>query len=51
MNTVATIQAIINTLNRVTVSGAENMNRLLGSIQTLSNLQTALAEQEAKAKK
>ena len=33
-----TIKAVINTLNGVTVSGRENMNRLLGSIVALEQI-------------
>ena len=43
-----TIKAVINTLNGVTVSGRENMNRLLGSIVALEKM---LASIEAKTAK
>lgn len=38
MDTVTTIQAVINTLNIIPVSGAENLDRMLGCIQTLEKL-------------
>lgn len=37
-----TIKAVINTLNGVTVSGRENMNRLLGSIVALEKVLASL---------
>jgi len=33
-----TIQAVINTLNLITVSGKQNMDRLLGSIVALEGV-------------
>lgn len=48
MNATTTIQAIIDALNRVTVSGHENMNLLLGSMQTLLKLKRELEGQEAR---
>ena len=42
------IKAVINTLNGVTVSGRENMNRLLGSIVALEKLLASLEKPEAK---
>ncbi|MBO7669892.1 MAG: hypothetical protein J6S60_04815 [Oscillospiraceae bacterium] len=42
-----TIRVMINTLNRIQVSGEENMNMLLGCIQLMKNeLNQAEAEQE-----
>ena len=41
------IQAVINTLNIIPVSGEENLSRLLGSIQTL---RVVKAEMEKGAK-
>lgn len=32
------LHSVINTLNKVTVSGEENLDRLLGSIQTLHSI-------------
>ena len=37
-NVAIRIQAVINTLNTVSVRGAEDMNRMLGCIQTLNGL-------------
>ena len=37
-----TLKAVINTLNGVTVSGRENMDRLLGSILALEKCAAAL---------
>lgn len=48
MNTLETLQAVINTLNQVSVSGYENLNRLLGSIQTLDKLKNELKTQDEK---
>ena len=42
MSMVDLIQAVINTLNQVTVSGADNLNKLLSSIQALTNIKSAL---------
>lgn len=42
------LKAVINTLNGVTVSGRENMNRLLGSIVALEKLLASLEKPEAK---
>lgn len=33
-----TIRAVIRTLNTITVSGADNMNKILGCIQALQEL-------------
>lgn len=38
MDTATTIQAIINTLNTIPVSGAENLDRMLGCIRTLEKM-------------
>lgn len=40
---------ILNTLNRVSVSGRENLTRLLGCIQALERLQSPDAPEEADA--
>lgn len=48
MDKVATIQAVINTLNIITVSGEQNLNRLLGSIQVLTQLKADIEKQEAR---
>ena len=40
-----TIRALINTLNKIQVSGEENMNMMLGSIQLL---RTELRKEEEK---
>lgn len=45
MNAVESIQAVINTLNVVSVSGVENMNRMLGSIQTLARVKEELGKE------
>ena len=37
-NLAVSIQAVINTLNIISVSGEQNLNHLLGSIQTLRNV-------------
>lgn len=42
MNTVEKVQAVINTLNKVTVSGYNNMSHLLGCIQTLDQVKKEL---------
>ena len=42
MNITESIQAVINTLNAVSVSGVENMNRMLGSIHTLAEVKAEL---------
>ena len=44
MNTIESIQAVINTLNFISVRGVEDMNRMLGSIQTLANVKAELAK-------
>ena len=41
-NLVVQIQAVINTLNTIPVSGEENMKRMLGSIQMLHNTKSEL---------
>jgi len=38
MNIATTLQAVINTLNRIPVSGAENLDGMLGCIQVLEQL-------------
>lgn len=38
MNIATTLQAVINTLNRIPVSGAENLDGMLGCIQVLEKL-------------
>lgn len=38
------IQNIIDTLNQVNVTGYDNMNRLMGSMQHLAKLRDKLAE-------
>ena len=48
MTPIETVQAVINTLNQVSVSGYENLNRLLGSIQTLDKLKIELKTQNEK---
>lgn len=48
MGAANTIQNVINTLNRVSVCGADNLNWMLGSIQTLERVKNELTEQEAK---
>ena len=48
MDRVATIQAVLNTLNIITVSGEPNLNRLLGSIQVLTQLKADIEKQEAR---
>lgn len=40
------IKAVINTLEHVEVHGSENMNRLLGCIQTLGNLEQEMTRHE-----
>lgn len=44
-----TIKAVINTLNSVTVSGRDNMDRLLGSIIALEKVLARLEEQKSTA--
>ena len=41
-----TLIAVIRTLNAVTVSGADNMNRLLGCIQALESLLKELEDKD-----
>ena len=43
-----TLIAIIRTLNSISVSGAENMNRLLGCIQALEGIVAELSKPEEK---
>lgn len=43
------LKAVINTLNGVTVSGRENMDRLLGSIVALERCVAQLGAQNAAA--
>lgn len=38
------IQNIIDTLNQVTITGYDNMNRMMGSMQHLAKLRDKLAE-------
>ena len=45
------IDAIINTLNTITVSGRENLNSLLGSIQGLEKLGAILRAEDEKNQK
>lgn len=40
------IALVVNTLNQVEVHGAENMNKLLGSIQELERIFQDLPEEE-----
>lgn len=40
------ISAVINTLNSVTVSGAANLNAILGSIQALQKLEKVLSDED-----
>ena len=49
MNAIRKIQAVVNTLEQVTVCGSGNLNKLLGCIQTLQQVTTELqkpAEEE-----
>ena len=48
MQTCERIQAVINTLNQITVSGYDNMNKLLGSMQTLTQIKNELSEGDDK---
>lgn len=41
-----TLRAVINTLNKVSVTGRENMDRLLGSIIALEKALAALEEEK-----
>ena len=41
-NLAVSIQAVINTLNIISVSGEQNLSHLLGSIQTLRNVKAEL---------
>lgn len=43
MNTAETIQQVINTLDKITVSGYDNMNKMLGCMQALNRIKTELA--------
>lgn len=43
MNPCERIQAVISTLNQITVSGYDNMNRLLGCMQTLTQIKDELS--------
>lgn len=49
MRTAEKIQAVINTLNTVSVCGVDNLNHLLGCIQTLVDVKKELNTQEANA--
>lgn len=42
MNAATTIQAVVNTLNTISVSGAHNLSSLLGCIQILNGLREEL---------
>lgn len=44
-----TIQTVINTLNLVTVSGKQNMDRLLGSIMALEGVVKQMDAEAVKA--
>ena len=48
MQTCERIQAVINTLNQITVSGYDNMNKLLGSMQTLTQIKNELSKGDDK---
>jgi hypothetical protein len=41
-NLAVSIQAVINTLNIISVNGEQNLNHMLGSIQTLRNVKAEL---------
>lgn len=43
MNNQETLRAVINTLEQVSVCGAENMSRMLGCMQTLAKLERSMA--------
>lgn len=44
MDIVTTIQAVINTLNEIPVSGAVNLDKMLGCIQVLGNVKESLEQ-------
>lgn len=48
METIQTINAILNTLNTIEVKGAANLNALLGCIQTLETVRNKLMEEQEK---
>lgn len=42
MKTIETLQAVINTLDKIPVSGYDNMDKMLGCMQTLIGLKREL---------
>ena len=47
MNIVTTIQSVINTLDKVNVSGVQNFDRLLACVQTLDQVKGEVEKLEA----
>ena len=48
MNTIEKIQAVQNTLEKVSVAGAENWNRMLGCWQTLQEVKKEMIADASK---